>query len=184
MSLPPFDIEKLTADFLFELTQLHAGLVHKETNGEYGNDSNWFEGRKLTTVTIFEQYLKECKEKDRCLEIPECCCEYLKEIDIQDLKKYKAYLRWVENGKKKDNSPHIEQAEYLEGCNDLMDFCTCLHEKNKKCVYDDLLATIDRRTGRDRRENRGGNIKRPRVSRGPDRRNMDHRGDAAVYLTN
>ena len=182
MSIPPFNIEELTAEFLVELTRIHAEWVHEETNGEYGNDSNWFEGRRLTTFSIIEHYLKECKEKSRCLRLPSCCCEYLLEITVQDLKKYKAYFSWVQNGKKKDNPYHIEQAEYLEGCSNLMEFCTSLSKKNNKCGYDDLLAIIDRRNGRDRRKNGGGKKQEKLIIRGMDRRVIDHRGPASKHL--
>lgn len=171
MESPPFDIENLTFDFLRELTKIHAAWIHQDTNGKYGDDSNWFEGRRLTAVTIMEKYLHECKDKNRCLKVPDCCCSYLAEITVQDLKNYIAYFSWVKNGKQKDNPIHIQQAEYLDGCRNLMAFCESLPDKGHECGYDDLLAIIDRRACTPSSD----------IS---NRRGEDHRGPASKYLKN
>ncbi len=180
---PPFDIEDLTEEFLYYLTKIHAEWVHKETHGRNGNDSNWYEGKRVATVTVIERYLQQCKEKSKCLKVPDCFCSYLKEITVQDLKEYKAYFSWVKKGKQKDNPHHIKQAEYLNACNNLMAFCTSLPLRKNKCGYNELLSIIDRRVGADRRGNGSGKIKKSTERRKVNRRINDHRGSVATILS-
>lgn len=196
-----FEIEKLDEEFLDAYTQLSAFV-----GGSNDNFINWIEGKKSVACAILHQYLWECREdKKRCLDLPECCDEYLNVINIEVFKKHMAYFLWEENGKKSTNPLALQQKEYFQACDYIMSFCDRLPKIGAKCKYHKLLSSIDRRqkgerrTGLDRRqlktrkasrstmlqnEQRTSAEQRSGMGRrvSSDRRTYDHRGEAAKYF--
>lgn len=149
-----FPFESLSPDFLRKLTEINAAEVFEHTKNP-DHRQNWEEGKRLTGFTIVDRYIEECLRKNECTPLPECCCDYLREIEFEDVKRYKAYFIWEEKGRIQDNPKRVMDEEYFEGCEYILTFCDLLNDKKvdlSDCNYSYMLQTIDRRHGEDRRK--------------------------------
>jgi hypothetical protein len=184
-------IKELSPELLEDLTRINA-LDYYEENGDPDPLKNWIKGKKHTAFTIIERYLHDCTGENKCLPLPDYFFEYLNEIDINDIKEFKAYFVWKAKGRNENNTAKEMSEDYYDACDRLMDFCDQLKDKKLECGYNDILTLIDRRCGGERRNltDRRKAKKRSPIERRSlndrrsisERRVFDHRGLAASYL--
>ncbi len=139
-----FKFEELSEEFLNDITHVNALEIHLQ-NKNPDKLYNWGKGKKLSAYTIVDCYRRECKEKEECITVPTCCDDYLKEIDIQDIKRCKAYFTWECRGRENNITDNFMRMQYLDGCNEIFIFCDEASNKGKECKYYKMLSMIDQR---------------------------------------
>ena len=145
-----FKFNEITAESLRQLTEVYAGQIYNDTRNA---DSlhNWIEGKKLVAFSIVDSYVQNCMTTSQCLPLPDCCREYLKELSIQDVKKFKAYFIWESRGGKKEPGS-FDLSDYDAAGNELLSGCDLASEKTTSCIYlSDILFAIEKRRNVDRR---------------------------------
>ena len=145
-----FKISELNSEFLEELTKVNAAAIFSDT-GNSDHRQNWIEGKRLTAFTIIDRFPRDCQKAKQCICLPECCQEYLKEVNIQDVKRYKSYFLWESCGRK-NNSEDVMVKEYCEACEQIMSFCDDFANRYLKCTYNNVLSEVDRRKISERRK--------------------------------
>jgi hypothetical protein len=150
MPCEKFKFDEITAEFLRQRTEIYAKQIYNDTKNA-DCLANWIEGKKLVAFTIVDSYVQNCITTSQCLALPDYCHEYLKELSIQDVKKFKAYFLWESRGGKQE--PGIDHvSDYDAAYNEIMPFCALASEKPTSCKYLlDILFKIEKRKYFDRR---------------------------------
>ena len=87
-------------------------------------------------MNIIDSFVAECKKGTVCPFMPPCCDDYIREINIYELKKKKAYFIWEEKGRKHNFQKEMME-DYFEACDNIniMLFCDKSQENINNCNY-------------------------------------------------
>lgn len=122
-------------------------FLHSVATGSDDDFLNWIAGRKTTALELIEEFIKICESSNgSCPTIPEFCIDYIKELNIQNLKELKAFFVWENSGNVDSNKYEMEK-HYFIACDEILFFCRKLSNgNNNKCsFYNDIVRKIDRR---------------------------------------
>lgn len=163
------------ADLLELITAINADL-YGLAEGSDDDFLNWLAGKKTTALELIEKFTETCYSSNgSCPTIPSLCVEYIKEINIQNLKELKAYFIWEDSGKN-NNDKHEMDGNYFKACDEILFFC----EKIKSGIstdcsyYNDIIKIIDRR----KKERRSSDI----AQSSTERRRKDRRKNKALDI--
>jgi hypothetical protein len=150
MPCDTFKFDEITPELLQQRTEACAlQLYHQTKNAD--SLHNWIEGKKLVAFTIVDSYGQNCMATSKCLPLPNCCYEYLEEISIQDVKKFKAYFIWEGRGNNKEQG-NYHVSDYEAAYNEIIPSCAKASENATDCLYlTDVLFVIEKRRNIDRR---------------------------------
>jgi hypothetical protein len=150
MPCDTFKFDEITPELLQQQTEACAlQLYHQTKNAD--DLHNWIEGKKLVAFSILDSYKQNCMATSQCLPLPDCCREYLKEINIQDVTKFKAYFIWESRGNNTDpESYHL--SDYKAANKEIIPSCAKASENTIACRYlTDVLFVIEKRRSVGRR---------------------------------